>query len=298
VRTNKEGKLTSLVYGRPAAVALDPIEKKPLFHFLPGTTTFSIGTAGCNLACKFCQNWELAHGPRLGLQIPSENLPPAKAVQRAKDLGARSIAFTYTEPFVFFDYALDCCKKAKAAGLKTVFVSNGYATKSAWSEISEWLDAVNIDLKGSDKFYRTLCAGRLKPVLESIKTAYELGIWLEITTLIIPGKNDSKFEIKKISKFISKIDEEIPWHVTAFHPAFKMTEIPRTPISSLLSAREIGKEAGLKYIYTGNIPSKFESTFCPSCGKLLIERSGFLVLQNHLTDARCSCGKTIKGVWS
>jgi len=302
VRENIDGELYSLVYGRLVSENPDPIEKKPLFHFLPGSVSYSISTVGCNFRCKHCQNWQISQYPSLyeGEIIGTERTPE-EVVSSALSSGSKSISYTYVEPTVFYEFAYDCGRLAKDQGLKNCFVSNGYMTKEVSEELSGVLDGINIDLKGfTDRFYKEICRARLRPVLESIETMHKLGIWVEVTTLIIPGLNDSRKELRDIAQFIHSVDPGIPWHVTAFYPTYKMQDRPPTPLDTLNTAREIGMEEGLGFVYQGNIPgSKGENTYCPGCNTLLIERYGFRVLSNRLKDGRCpQCGIKIPGVWS
>ena len=278
VRENKNGTLYSLVYGIALAANIDPIEKKPLFHFQPGTVSFSIATAGCNFRCEFCQNWresQIAKGP--GGRIVGRELSPKRIVEEAKRAGCASIAYTYTEPTIFFEYAQDTAKLAKKEGITNVFVTNGYQTPETIKEMAKFVDAANIDLKSfSEKFYQKVCGAKLKPVLESIKLMHKAGIWIEVTTLVVPKQNDSKKELTQIAQFIAKIDKSIPWHISRFHPDYKMVDSYPTPIETLEMAYEIGKKAGLKYIYLGNIITETkENTYCPKCNNLAIRRIGY-----------------------
>lgn len=300
VRENLDGTLFSLVYDRIIARNIDPIEKKPLFHFLPGSISFSIATPGCNFRCKHCQNADISQLPRdRGGMVPGEPVSPAEIVEAALRHRCASISYTYTEPTIFFELAYDTAKLARKAGLKNVFVTNGYITPEALREISPFLDAANIDLKGfTDDFYKNVCGARLQPVLDSIRLYRELGIWLEITTLVIPGHNDSENELRQIAQFIRSVDEGVPWHVSRFHPTYKLIDQPVTPVKTLKHARRIGLEAGLRYVYEGNIPGEGEETVCWSCEKQLVKRYGFSVEVNNVKDGKCgSCGAKIDGVW-
>ncbi len=301
VRKNANGKLDLIVYGKPAAINVDPIEKKPLFHFLPGTSAFSIGTYGCNFFCEFCQNWELSQAYRLKLDTSFYyNLPPEKAVDMALLHGSKSIAYTYNEPIIWVEYARDIGIKAREKGLKNVFVSSGYETEETWTgELSKFLDAVNIDLKAfNEEFYKKYVKASLEPVLHSIKTAKKQGYWVEVTTLIIPTLNDSPEEIREAAQFLKSIDPEMPWHLTAFHPDFKLTHLPPTKRETLEKLREIALEEGMKYVYVGNVDSPYQNTICPKCGKTLIERHWYRVEVKGLKDGKCMyCGYKIKGVW-
>jgi len=300
VRENRDGKLYSLVYGRVAARSVDPIEKKPLFHFLPGSRSYSIATVGCNFRCDNCQNYDISQLPKERGIIVGQDVSPEEIVLAAKLSNCESIAYTYSEPTIFFEYAYDIAKHAKKEGIKNVFVTNGYITPEALQEISPYLDAANIDLKSfSDDFYRKNCGARLKPVLDSIRLYKSLGIWIEITTLIIPTLNDSEEELRKIAEFIkNEVGEETPWHITQFHPTYKLIDLPRTPVTILRKAREIGLEAGLRYVYEGNVPGENgENTYCHNCGKLLIRRFGYSIQENKIKNSACTyCGTKIDGL--
>jgi pyruvate formate lyase activating enzyme len=304
VRKVEEGELKLLVYSLAAAVNIDPVEKKPMFHFLPDTKAFSFGTIGCNFSCKFCQNFTISQYPKEhSHKIVGEDLPPQKIVELAILNGCDSIAYTYNEPVVFFEYTYDTAKLAHEKGLKNIYVTSGYETRAAIDRLSPYVEGMNIDIKSfSDDFYKEVCGARLKPVLEAVKYAHEKGIWVEITTLLIPGKNDSDDEIRSIAKFISRLDPSIPWHLSAFHPMYKMRDASSTPISTLLRAYEIAKKEGLKYVYIGNVDSEdYESTYCPSCKKKVIQRSGNIgqfVTNNLDKDGKCPhCGYLLEGVW-
>lgn len=278
VRENRDGTLYSLVYGIALAANIDPIEKKPLYHFQQGTVSFSIATAGCNFRCEFCQNWQesqIAKGPEG--RIVGRKLPPRRVVEEAKRAGCASIAYTYTEPTIFFEYAQDTAKLAKKEGITNVFVTNGYQTPETIKEMAKFVDAANIDLKSfSEKFYQKVCGAKLKPVLESIKLMHKAGIWIEVTTLVVPKQNDSKKELTQIAKFIAKVDKNTPWHISRFHPDYKMLDAYPTPIETLEMAYNIGKKAGLKYVYLGNIITETkENTYCPKCNNLAIRRVGY-----------------------
>ena len=299
VRENKDGTLYSLVYGKVVARAVDPIEKKPLFHFLPGSKAYSIATVGCNFRCRNCQNFEISQMPRERKVIIGEDVAPEEIVAAAKRYKCESIAYTYTEPTIFYEYAYDTAKLASKEGIKNVFVTNGYITEEALVEIKPYLDAANIDLKSfSDEFYRKNCGARLSPVLDSIRLHKSLGIWIEITTLIIPTLNDSEKNLRKIAEFIKDVGEEIPWHISRFHPMYQLLDLPRTPLGILHRAREIGLEVGLKYVYEGNVPGEVgENTYCYKCGKPLIRRHGYAILENKIKNSECSyCGAKIDGV--
>jgi pyruvate formate lyase activating enzyme len=299
IRENKGGKLYSLVYGRLISRAVDPIEKKPLFHFLPGSRSYSIATVGCNFRCLNCQNYGISQMPKPQEPVSGGDVTPAEIVEAAKRYRCESMAYTYTEPTVFFEYAYDTAKLASKEGIRNVFVTNGYITEKPLRTIAPYLDAANIDLKSfSDEFYRKVCGARLKPVLEAIRLYRKLGIWIEITTLIIPSLNDSEENFRKITEFIRSLDEGIPWHVSRFFPAYRLPDLPPTPIEVLNKARKIGLDAGLKHVYQGNLPGEGENTYCHSCGRLLIERYGYQVTQYSLRDSRCpSCNVKIAGMW-
>ncbi len=302
VRKNEEGVLYSLVYGQIIARHVDPIEKKPLFHFLPGSLSYSIATVGCNFQCDFCQNFEISQFPRHYGYVTGERISPEEVVAEALRSGSRSISYTYTEPTVYFEFALDCARLADEKGLKNVFVSNGYMTPEALDTLHPHLHAANIDLKAfREEFYARHCKARLKPVLETLKYLKRLGVWLEVTTLIIPGENDDPGELREIAAFIrDELGPETPWHVTRFYPTYRLLTRPPTPVEILQRAYSLGREAGLKYVYTGNIPGdKGENTYCWSCGRLLIERYGFRILKSEITpEGRCpECGAVIDGLW-
>ena len=258
VRENQDGTLYSLVYGKIIAEHIDPIEKKPLYHFMPGTFSLSIATVGCNFRCLHCQNADISQISKErpeDVEILGENLSPEKIVKHALDNKCPSISYTYTEPTIFVEFALDCMRLAKEEGLRNVWVSNGYMTKETLDLIGEYLDAANIDLKAfTEEFYQEVCGAKLKPVLENLIEIKKRRIWLEVTTLIIPGKNDSEKELKQIAEFIKKeLGDDTPWHVSRFFPYYKMNDVPPTPIEKIYQAVEIGKKAGLKYVYPGNV---------------------------------------------
>ncbi len=301
VRENQAGVLYSLVYGKIISQSVDPIEKKPLFHFLPGTPSFSIATVGCNFQCLHCQNYDISQYPRFHeKKIIGDDLTPTEIVVRAQSSHSASIAYTYTEPTIFSEFAYDTAVLAREKGIRNVYVSNGFMTDASATAMAEVLDGDNIDLKSfSDDFYRKVCKAKLQPVLDTIVRMKQMGVWVEVTTLIIPGLNDSDSELKEIANFIKGVGPEIPWHVTAFYPTFKMLDRSPTSITTLRRARQIGLEAGLRYVYTGNIPGDpGENTYCYDCNELLIERVGFTVRQNNLKDGCChKCGAQIDGVW-
>ncbi len=300
VRKNEGGTLYTLVYDYPVAVNVDPIEKKPLYHFLPGSRALSIATVGCNFSCKFCQNYDISQAPREG-EIFGENVPRETVVALAERYRCESISYTYTEPTIFYEYAYDIAVLAKSKGIKNNFVTNGYIEEAPLKEIAPYLDAANIDLKSFRKgFYSKIVGARLDQVLESIILYFKLGIWIELTTLIIPGYNDGEEELRDIAKFIkNELAEYVPWHVSRFYPNYKMRNVLPTPEKEIKRAREIGLEEGLLYVYTGNIRSEEgDSTFCPSCKRRVIARSGFWVTENKVSDGTCSyCGARIHGIF-
>jgi pyruvate formate lyase activating enzyme len=299
VRENRDGTLYTLVYGTVISGNVDPIEKKPLFHFMPGSRSFSIATVGCNFRCLHCQNADISQMPREQEQIVGHKASPEEIVSRAKETGCQSISYTYTEPTVFLEYALDTAKLAEKQGIKNTFVTNGYITPEALRTVSPHLHGANIDLKAmSEDFYRRVCGAKLQPILETITLYKELGIWIELTTLIIPNHNDSEEEITKIAAFIRSVDPGIPWHVTAFHPTYKLKDQPRTPVEILRKAREIGLKEGLHYVYEGNVPGEGgESTYCYNCGKLVIRRVGYSILKNEALNGKCPhCTTPIDGI--
>jgi pyruvate formate lyase activating enzyme len=300
VRQNIDGKLFTHSYGKVVSVNLDPIEKKPFFHMLPGSNSFSIAAAGCNFRCGFCQNWEISQVREANkLGIESHDLAPEAVVSRAQECGAGSISCTYTEPTIFFEYAYDVAKVAEQKGIYVNFVTNGYMTPEAIEVIRPYLDACNVDLKGfSEEFYQNVCGARLEPLLESIKTMKKLGLWLEITTLLIPGMNDSAEELTKMAEFIAGLGKETPWHISRFHPDFQYVDKPPTPLMSLRKAADIGRKAGLYYVYIGNVPGEGEDTYCYECKKPVIKRMGFSILEYKLKGYKCGyCGALIHGIF-
>lgn len=305
VRRVEDGELKLLVYGLAAAANIDPVEKKPMFHFLPKSKVFSVGTVGCNFSCKFCQNHTISQYPQEhNHEIAGQELPPQEIVELAIQNNCDSIAYTYNEPIVFFEYTYDTAKLAHEKGLKNIYVTSGYETKKSIDLLAPYIDGMNIDIKSfSDDFYKEICGARLKPVLEAVKYAHEKGIWIEITTLLIEGKNDSDEEIRNIAKFIVQLDNSIPWHLSAFHPMYKMLDVERTPLSTLHRAYKIAQQEGLKYVYVGNIDDNdYESTYCPSCKKKVIDRSGNIgqfVINNLNKKGTCqNCGYNLEGVWN
>ncbi len=289
VRENKAGLLYTHSYGKLVAQSVDPIEKKPLYHFLPGTSSFSIAAVGCNFQCGFCQNWQISQvkeAKTLGLR--SEEVKPENVVKEAKRTGSKSISYTYTEPTIFFEYAFDVTRIAKQEGLYNVFVTNGYMTEEMIQMIHPYLDAANIDLKSfSDAYYRKVCKARLAPVLRSIELMRRLNIWVEVTTLVVPGQNDSEGEQRQIAEFLAGVDPSIPWHISRFYPQYEMEALESTPLKTLDKAYEIGMEAGLRYVYLGNVAGKGSDTHCHQCQQLLIERVGYTIRRSNLKEGKC-----------
>jgi pyruvate formate lyase activating enzyme len=302
VRHNIGGRLVSENDDALVALNVDPIEKKPLFHVLPGSRSLSLAAAGCNFQCAFCQNWQISQAPRLNVDLPSQTLSPEQIVQAAQRQDCRSISYTYTEPTVFFELAHDTAKLARQRGLKNCFVSNGYLTPLAVKTIAPYLDAINVDLKAfRDETYKRVMKASLEPVLTCLKALVEAGIWLEVTTLVVPGMNDSSQELRDIAQFIAgQLKPSVPWHVSRFHGDYKMTSVPPTPTGTIELACRIGKEAGLKYVYAGNLPGLCdERTYCPHCNEIVIDRLGFSVRGIFLKNGACSkCGQPIEGVWN
>lgn len=300
VRENREGKLYSLVYGRAISMNVDPIEKKPIFHLLPGSTSFSIATVGCNFRCLQCQNHEISQMPIDEKRIEGSSVPPARIVSLAEQYRCQSISYTYTEPTIYFEYAYETSILAKQKGIKNIFVTNGYMSKEVLQTIHPYLDAANVDLKSfQEKFYKEVCRASLQPVLDNLRLMRELGIWVEVTTLVIPTLNDSDEEFEQIARFILSLGREVPWHISAFYPTYRMVHLPRTPASTLHRARKIGLGVGLRYVYCGNIPGEEgEDTYCPQCGQKIIERIGFRVLKNEVIKGVCRyCHTPIDGIW-
>jgi len=299
VRENRDGILYSLVYGHPISANVDPIEKKPLFHFLPGTSTFSIATVGCNFSCGHCQNNSISQPAEEDIGNGREVSAEIIAALTIK-YNCQSISYTYTEPTIFFEYAYDTAEIATSGGLKNIFVTNGYMTREALLTIKPYLHAANTDLKNfNNQTYLKICGAKLDPVLENIKLMKEMGIWVEVTTLIIPTINDSPEELTKIADFLVSVGKDIPWHISRFYPHYKMTSLPPTPVETLHKARAIGLSRGLRYVYSGNVPGdEGEKTYCFQCKELLIDRYGYQILKNNLKDGKCpKCGAVIDGVW-
>jgi pyruvate formate lyase activating enzyme len=300
IRVNLDGELVAVTYGYPCSLHMDPIEKKPLFHFFPGSTILSLATAGCNLHCKFCQNWEISQeNPE---NVKGFSLPPQSLPQVAASYGSQSVAYTYTDPAAYYEYTLDSSKAAKKAGLKNVLVTAAYLNTRPLKELYPFIDAANIDLKAySEKFYRDICGGSLQPVLEALVLAKEMGVWLEVTNLIVPTLNDSDKDIESLCRWMkANLGGDTPLHFSRFFPMYLMQHLPPTPAETLDRAFQIAKSAGLKYIYIGNLSTENgENTWCPKCRKLLIARSRYVILENHLAKGLCpGCQAAIPGVWS
>ncbi len=299
VRENRDGKFYSLVYGNPCAVNLDPIEKKPFFHVLPSTSSFSLATAGCNLQCKFCQNWEISQVPPE--DVYSYDFPPELIVQKAREVGAHSIAYTYVEPTIFFEYMMDTCHLARKAGLLNICHTNGFINPAPLEELCTVMDAANCDLKGfTAEFYREMCSGELHPVLETLKTLKRRKVHLEITNLVIPTQNDGLSVIREMCLWIKKeLGEETPIHFSRFYPLYKLRTLPPTPVATLENARAVAMSTGLHYVYIGNVPGhQAENSFCPRCKKLIIQRTGYMVGEVSLKGGKCAaCGIPIPGIW-
>lgn len=301
VRQNVEGVLYSLVYGELVAEHLDPIEKKPLFHVLPGSLSLSISTMGCNLKCQHCQNYSISQVVGFSVaELKGRKASAEQVVESAQKNGCQSISYTYVEPTVFYEFAYDCARLATENNIKNVFVSNGYLSEQASRDISPYLDAINIDVKSySDDFYKKICGARLKPVLDNVRLMKDLGIWVEVTTLVIPGLNDSDEELSNLASFLAAVDPTIPWHVSAFYPTYKMTDRFPTPAKTLMRAAKIGRDAGLMFVYEGNSPGGGgENTSCPTCGEVVISRYGFSVRENRVVRSSCpDCQATLPGIW-
>jgi pyruvate formate lyase activating enzyme len=297
VRENIAGSLYTHAYGKVIAAHVDPIEKKPLYHFLPGSASFSIATVGCNFRCGFCQNWEISQRSfREGVSA-GEDFSPQQIVKEALKNKCKSISYTYTEPTIFFEYAFEVARLAKQEGLYNNFVTNGYMTEECLKMIRPYLDAANIDLKFfNEESYRKICAASLEPVLNSIRLMRELGIWVEVTTLVVPGENDSKDELSGIASFLASVDKDMPWHISRFHPDYKFTNHEATPTATLEKAEKLGRRAGLNYIYIGNVSGYNNDTHCPGCKKLLIKREIFSVLEYNIKQGKCPfCNTVIPG---
>lgn len=301
VRENRNGVLHTLVYGMLIAANADPVEKKPLFHFMPGSLSFSIATVGCNFRCRFCQNADIAQMPQDAAgRISGRETSPGKVVDNALAQGCASVSYTYTEPTIFFEFAYDTARLARQKGLRNIFVTNGYMTAEALDMIAPYLDAANVDLKSfSNRFYRDTCGARLDPVKDTLRRMKSKGIFVEVTTLLIPGVNDAPDELKSLATFISReLGPDTPWHISRFHPTYRLTDRSATPPETLIRAREIGIGSGLKYVYTGNLPGdRGEKTYCYGCGKILVDRTGFRINGYFIENGRCpDCGEPVDGV--
>ncbi len=299
VRENRGGTYYTLVHSNPCTLNNDPIEKKPLFHYRPGTTSFSIATAGCNIECRFCQNWQISQfRPE---QVPSRHVPPSEVVRNASRMGSKSIAFTYSEPVIFYEYMRDICLAAKGTGIGRVMISNGYICREPLKKLLKNMDAVKIDFKSfSESFYRDVCSAHLKPVLETLVQIKSAGVWLEMVMLVVPSLNDDTAELKAMCAWIMKnLGPDIPIHFTRFHPMYKIRNLPPTPVKTLEKARKIALDAGLHFAYAGNVPGHpGENTYCPGCGKTLIKRDGYFIDSNVIKDGRCPYCKTkVAGYW-
>jgi pyruvate formate lyase activating enzyme len=321
VRYNQRGVLYTVVYDKVVSREIDPVEKKPLFHFLPGSRAYSIATVGCNMRCAFCQNWEISQWPKemlphglapvaqasapvcpqlAGIEdaIPGERVTPQQIVDSALASGCPSIAYTYTEPTIFYELAYDTAVLARAKGLRNIFHTNGFISEAPLRRLAPVLDAANVDLKYfNPDSYRRISRARLEPVLDAIRLSRALGVWVEVTTLVIPGVNDSDEELRKIAGFVASVGCEVPWHVSQFYPAWKMLDRPPTPRETLRRAASLGRAAGLRYVYEGNVPGEGENTSCPGCRAPLIRRFGYRILENRVRGGKCpDCGFTIDGV--
>lgn len=297
---NRDGVLFSLNYGRCAAMHADPIEKKPLFHFLAGQRAFSVAASGCNMRCLHCQNSDLSQSPVDSRRIYGHDATPQEIVRAAGEHHCSIIAYTYSEPAIFFDYAYEAAGAAREQAIKNVFVTNGFWSERGLDLMAPLMDAANVDLKFfTDQLYYDICGARLKPVLHTIRRMKELGIWVELTTLLIPGLNDSEKELTDMAEFIVDLDPGIPWHISRFHPSYRMQDRPATSVEAIISARRIGLDSGLRYVYTGNLPGEEgESTFCPVCSALLIRRFGYSIMENRLEHGKCpDCLVPVAGVW-
>ncbi len=300
VRRNDGGTLVSLVDGRLISAAVDPMEKKPLFHFLPGSTVFSVAAVGCNMRCRHCQNADISQMPSDKHRVAGRPVTAEEIVASAVESGCASIACTYTEPTVWYEYARRIATLARGKSLRTVFVTNGFIEETPLRAVAPILDAANIDLKGfTDEFYRSVCGARLQPVLDTIRRCRELGIWIEVTTLVIPGLNDSEEELRGIARFIASVGREVPWHLSRFHPDYRMTDREATPLATLRMAGEIGRSEGLHHVYLGNVPDEGEATRCHACGTSVIRRRGYMVIENLVAGGRCpSCAAVQHGVFA
>jgi len=296
VNKNVEGELKTLVYGHPIALNVDPVEKKPLYHMLPGSSVLSFGTVGCNFKCSFCQNWDISQESTVNEEI---KVSPEQMVALALEQGAESIAYTYNEPTIFYPYAKDIGVIAKEKGLKNIFVSNGFETPEIIEDMASWVDAANIDLKSwDDRYYKKSLKGGLEEVKDTLRKMVAAGIWVEVTTLIIEGENDSDKDLTEMAEFIAQdLGKHVPWHLSAFSPNYKMLDHNATKVETLNRAKKIGQKAGLEYIYLGNVAVNGD-THCPECDELLIDRTGYTVTVNRLKEGHCpNCNRKIEGVW-
>jgi pyruvate formate lyase activating enzyme len=302
VRENQGGVLYTLVYGRTISQGVDPVEKKPLYHFYPGSSAYSIATPGCNFHCKWCHNWQISQMPRERDLIAGREATPQQIVTNALETNSCSVAYTYTEPTIFFEYAYDTAQLAHRTGLANIYVTNGYMTQEMLKMFHPYLDAANVDLKAfRKKTYHKYVGAGLQPILDNLKLMKKLGIWLEVTTLVIPKLNDDPAELRNAARFIAQeLGEDTPWHISRFYPAYKMTGLQPTPLATLQRAREIGLQEGLHYVYVGNITAdESQDTYCPKCGRVLIRRRGYWSIESKIREGRCpSCGTSIAGVWT
>lgn len=300
VRLNRGGELISLVYGKPVAVHVDPVEKKPLYHFHPGESVLSIATAGCNLRCLNCQNWEISQA--LPEDVPPYDLMPEAVVEMAIEQGCGAIAYTYTEPVVFYEYVQDTARVARERGLSNILVTAGYINEGPLRELAELIDAANIDLKSmSESFYNEVCGATLGPVQKCVSVLHEMGVWIEVTNLIIPTLNDSEEQTELLYNWVlDTVGPNVPLHFSRFFPMYRMIDLPPTPAGTLASARSRALEAGLNHVYVGNVASEYGSdTFCPNCGRRLIERQGYSIITNGIRDGACTlCSSPVSGVWN
>jgi pyruvate formate lyase activating enzyme len=298
-RENQGGTYYTLVHSYPCSAHVDPIEKKPLFHFLPGTLAFSIATAGCNLNCKFCQNWEISQvRPE---QVRTYHLPPEDIAAYAQESGSRSIAYTYSEPIVFYEYMVDCARAGRGEGIKSVVITAGYIKHDPWLKLIDEVDAIKVDFKAfTEDFYRDVCQGKLKPVMDALVDLARSNIWYELVYLVVPTLNDDPNDIRRMSKWmVRELGRDVPIHFTRFHPMYLLKNLPPTPVSTLEKAREIAMEEGMNFVYVGNVPGNpGENTYCPACKKIVIERVGYRIIQMNLKDGVCThCGKSVPGIW-
>lgn len=299
-RINLNGKLTTLVYGKPCAVHVDPIEKKPIFHMLSGSRAFSIATAGCNLHCKYCQNWQISQ--REPEETENHDIPPQKVVEFALQSTCRSIAYTYSEPLVFYEYTIDSARLAHQKGVHNILVSAGFINKKPLLELTPYLDAANIDLKGfTEKFYKTVCSGDLKVILENLITFQKQGVWLEITNLVVPTLNDDmKMTGEMCDWILANLGPEVPLHFSRFWPMYKLKNLPPTPVKTLTQARKLAMDKGLYYVYAGNVPGhEGNNTYCPKCKSLVVGRIGYMITAYNIKNGTCgTCGEKIAGIWA